>query len=239
MEESTSVVPLFRALSKAQGSIKKVVKNAKNPHYGSEYADLSAITDAIRKPLKDNGLSVVEDTELIEIVDGFWTISMTLTVFHESGASHAICASIPAAGKNRLDAQTVGAAITYGRRYLLQNMFNIAAEPDDDGNSLIGAQEPSGRPERASKGTTTTKPKKTVSNAADTPLTTDYSFKGVVNLVNGATKVGIPQRHAPAIMRLAIKEKENPDMPWETFISRILDSVDHDEWGWLEGESDD
>ena len=42
----------------------------------------------------------------------------------------------------RFDAQTIGSASTYGRRYSYQSLLCIAAEDDDDGNTVSGQSKP-------------------------------------------------------------------------------------------------
>jgi len=60
IERSESISELAKALAKAQASIKGAVKDSQNPFFKSSYADLESVWDACRKPLTDNGLSVVQ-----------------------------------------------------------------------------------------------------------------------------------------------------------------------------------
>lgn len=56
MKKSESISNLAKALILATRQIdSKVLKNALNESIGSNYADLGAIIDAIKKPLADNG----------------------------------------------------------------------------------------------------------------------------------------------------------------------------------------
>ena len=52
MNTSESIKEIATALSAAQGSLQDATKNAKNPHFKSDYADLSQILEAIRPALE-------------------------------------------------------------------------------------------------------------------------------------------------------------------------------------------
>ena len=60
MNTSESIKEIATALSAAQGSLQDATKNAKNPHFKSDYADLSHVLEAIRPALKAQNLSVVQ-----------------------------------------------------------------------------------------------------------------------------------------------------------------------------------
>lgn len=117
---------LLAALAKSQGAIENAHKNAKNPHFRSTYADLAEVLNTVRPVLAENGLSVLQSTAF----DGE-RVSVTTALCHASGGyitSTAAC--VPA----KTDAQGIGAATTYLRRYSLAAMAGIAQE-DDDGQS--------------------------------------------------------------------------------------------------------
>jgi hypothetical protein len=119
---SENLNELFTALSKAQGKIQSASKDKINPFHKSKYADLSNVWDACREPLSENGLSVVQLPQTQS--DG---ISLISILGHASGQWIKSEVHIPLI-KN--DPQTVGAAITYYRRYSLSALVGIA--PDDD-----------------------------------------------------------------------------------------------------------
>ena len=60
MNTSESIKELATALSSAQSSLQDATKHAKNPHYKSDYADLSQVLEAIRPALAAQNLSVVQ-----------------------------------------------------------------------------------------------------------------------------------------------------------------------------------
>ena len=58
MNHSPDLSALNNALAIFQGQLKPVKKESTNPFFKSKYADLTAIWDNIREPLKANGLAV-------------------------------------------------------------------------------------------------------------------------------------------------------------------------------------
>ena len=117
---------LFAALAKAQGEVENASKNAANPHFKSKYADLAEVLNTVRPVFSENGLSIIQSTEF----DGS-LVSVTTTIAHKDGgyvSSKASC--VP----SKTDAQGVGSATTYLRRYSLASACGVAQE-DDDGNS--------------------------------------------------------------------------------------------------------
>lgn len=135
MNQSESIAALSAALSKAQAIMEGASKDSSNPFFKSKYADLSAVWDACRKPLTDNGLSVVQTADFIPEHPDMVCIETILC--HSSGEWI----------KGRLavkpvkpDPQSVGSCITYLRRYSLQSIVGIAPE-DDDGNAASGKKD--------------------------------------------------------------------------------------------------
>jgi hypothetical protein len=130
MKTSDQLNELAAALAKAQGEIQNVVKDAKNPHYKSDYATLDAITDTVRPIFSKHGLSVVQ---MPAFADGVVTVETIL--LHTSGQW---IGGLPAAPLAKADAQGVGSATTYLRRYSLAGLAAIA-QTDDDGNAASQA----------------------------------------------------------------------------------------------------
>lgn len=122
---------LAGALAKAQGAMNNASMNRINPHFKSKYADLAALWDAVRKPLSDNGLSVVQI-----IRDG----SLHTMLLHTSGQR--LCSDYPLPATAR--PQEMGSALTYARRYSLSALVGIAADEDDDAtaaNQSVGTKQ--------------------------------------------------------------------------------------------------
>lgn len=131
-DETRTLGPLAAALAKASigfGTVtrdKKVTITQKNGgSYSFQYAPLDVILAAVRKPLADNGLAVVQ------MLDGGHLVT---TLIHESGAE--ISGRVPLPQVD--DIKGLGSAVTYLRRYAIQAMLGIAAEDDDDGSAATG-----------------------------------------------------------------------------------------------------
>lgn len=134
MVKSESIKNLSLALSKAQASLRNAKNTANNPFYKSKYAPLGEVLDLVRPVLAENGLAIVQYPSS---EDGK-TISIHTMLTHESGEFIDFDPLTLTAEK--ITPQGAGAAITYGRRYSVSGIFNIASEDDDDGNSLEKAK---------------------------------------------------------------------------------------------------
>ena len=124
--KSESINELAAALAKAQGEMAYAAKDRENPHFKSSYATLASVWEACRGPLSKHGLSV---TQLASSEQGF--AAVTTILMHSSGQWVQSETRVPTT-KN--DAQGVGSAITYARRYALSAIVGIAPDDDDDGN---------------------------------------------------------------------------------------------------------
>lgn len=138
------IAELASALCKAQAQMEGAKKDANNPHFKTNYADLASVWSAIREPLTKNGLSVVQ---LLRSIQG--GVEVETILMHTSGQQISDVFAVPAT-KN--DAQGYGSAATYARRYALMAMVGVAPE-DDDGNAAAGPAGSAGggshfRPER-------------------------------------------------------------------------------------------
>lgn len=129
MNKSDSIVELAKALASAQAELANASKNAKNPHFRSSYADLGEILNVIRPVFAKHGLGIMQ---MPDYEAGVATVQTLVT--HSSGEYISSQTRLPV-GKQ--DAQGVGSAITYARRYSLAAVAGIGQE-DDDGQSAVG-----------------------------------------------------------------------------------------------------
>lgn len=123
---SESIAALAAALAKAQGEMQGAVKDSENPFFSSKYADLASVWDACRAALSKNGLAVIQMPRSDE--NG---IEVETVLAHSSGEWMSETLRMPVV---KTDAQKVGSAITYARRYALAAFVGVAPE-DDDGNA--------------------------------------------------------------------------------------------------------
>lgn len=131
------------ALCAAQSEIGRIAPNAKNDSTRSEFAKIDKIDGVIRPIYIKHGFSISFDSanhtpENIDVV---------AIVTHVSGHTKKYTVPIPCDGKGAKggDVMTkthaMGSAMSYGRRYLLINIFNIAiGKDDDDGNGASEAR---------------------------------------------------------------------------------------------------
>jgi len=135
MQHSEQLNELAAALAKAQAVMEGAKKDSKNPFLKNSYADLSSVWDACRKPLTDNGLSVIQTVSLSE---GGETQVTTMLV-HSSGQY--VKDTLPIFTKEKT-AQGIGSAITYARRYALAAVAGVSPADDDDGEGATGRLKP-------------------------------------------------------------------------------------------------
>jgi hypothetical protein len=128
MPTSTSIAALAAALVKAQSALSGAKKDSTNPHFKTAYADLASIWDACRAPLANAGLSVVQ------LVSSDPTHAIVETILaHSSGEWVSSTLAVPL---TKADAQGLGSAITYGRRYALAAIVGVCPA-DDDGEAAV------------------------------------------------------------------------------------------------------
>jgi hypothetical protein len=127
MTFSEPATDIFAALAQAQGEIDNAKKDAKNPAFNKNYADLASVLDVAKAPLAKSGLALTFDTASSDN-----HVTLTPCLVHKTGQW--IRFEPFAIRLNKSDAQGQGSGLTYGRRYLIQTILGIAAE-DDDGNA--------------------------------------------------------------------------------------------------------
>jgi hypothetical protein len=135
MKRSDTFKEFAAAFAKFQAEVQNPTLNKENPHFRSKYADLSEILNTVRPILTRYGLSVYQNVGTDED-----KVVVTTAIFHESGEfleSDPLC--IPAGrGGKPADAQGIGGAASYAKRYQIQAALGINGEMDDDGEALAG-----------------------------------------------------------------------------------------------------
>jgi hypothetical protein len=110
---------IYTKLHKAKLSIGKVVKNAKNPHFKKNYADINALIETVEPILLENGLLLLQP-----VINGK---VCTQIIDIETGEKLESIIELD----TKLNAQQLGSQITYYRRYTLQSLLSLQAEDDD------------------------------------------------------------------------------------------------------------
>lgn len=126
------------AMRAAQEEMRPVLLNAKNDQTKSRYATYEALDGAIRPIYTRHGFTLSFDTADCPLPDHIRIVCEVACGGHRTHPH----IDMPADGKGAKGGDVMtkthaaGAAVTYGRRYLLGMIFNITTTTkDDDGNS--------------------------------------------------------------------------------------------------------
>ncbi len=128
------------ALSAAQSEMRIVVTDKRNSQTMSKYASYEALDRAVRPTYTSHGFSLTFNTG--DAPDD--KIVIKCRVAHDDGHSRDYSITMPADGKGAKGGEVMtrthatGSAVSYGMRYLLKMIFNIATGDgwsDDDGNA--------------------------------------------------------------------------------------------------------
>tara|TARA_R110001592_G_scaffold236760_3_gene495363 strand:- start:1069 stop:1701 length:633 start_codon:yes stop_codon:yes gene_type:complete len=121
------------AFAIAQASVGTAFKNATNPFLKNTYADLSAIQNAVFPSFHANGFAIIQTCGADEFGRYLKTEFLHITGGRFEGKIYL--------EYKQNDMQSLGAAITYARRYGLSSMSGVPVE-DDDGNAASGVTAP-------------------------------------------------------------------------------------------------
>lgn len=126
------------ALNLTQAEMGQIASDAVNPQTRSKYATYAKLDGKLRPIYTRHGFSISFNEGKSEKADHVLVLAH---VSHRAGHTRMYQADMPADGKGAKggDVMTrthaVGAAKSYGKRYLLKDIFNIAVgEEDTDGN---------------------------------------------------------------------------------------------------------
>lgn len=145
MQTSQETTNLFKAMISAFADMQTIPKDKQA--YGYKYATLDNLIAMLRCVLPKHGLGF---TQSFRRENG--TATLTTRVFHNSGEwmeDFVEISGVDLQGKAN-DAQKIGAAVTYYRRYTLSAIFGIASDDDVDGNlNNIPQQQQQQKPKQA------------------------------------------------------------------------------------------
>jgi len=122
---------LYKSLAKFQKEVKNIPKNSKG--YGYDYAKLEDIIRIVTPTLNKNGLVLIQSIDT-DIESRLPSVKTTLAHIEssESIVSWTPVSEVKLGSMNHY--QSVGAGITYFRRYSLQGMLGIFPDEDIDAN---------------------------------------------------------------------------------------------------------
>lgn len=142
MNKSNTIAELAKALVAVQSELLPADKDAANPFFKSNYASLNSIWNSCKFLLAKNGLAISQLNQLCDT-----GVIIETVLMHTSGEWISGEIMLPLV---KHDAQGVGSAATYGRRYGLAAILGIVADVDDDGNAAALQHAPA-RPEPRSQ----------------------------------------------------------------------------------------
>lgn len=141
MDAKTAEADFNAALSRVQGNMGRVGADATNNQTRSQYATYGKLDKAVRPIYTAEGFSLSFSTEKA----GEGMVGMVCYVSHRGGHTREYRAEVPSDGKGAKGGDVMtkthafGSGTSYGMRYLLKMIFNIAiGEEDDDGNAATG-----------------------------------------------------------------------------------------------------
>ena len=110
---------IYENLFEAKKHIGKISKDSKNPFFKSKYFDINGLLNAVEPVLAENGLLLLQPIEDGKVITKIVNVADGVTIQSEM--------TLP----NLTDAQKLGSAITYFRRYTAQSLIGLQAEDDD------------------------------------------------------------------------------------------------------------
>lgn len=141
---------LYAALAQAQAEMKNPGLDSTNPHFKNKYASLLSVREAVLPAMNRHGIAVVQ-CPVSGMIGDKVSAGVETILTHSGGGEMRSTILMPV---DRPNAQGVGSAITYARRYALLAVAGLVGDPDDDGNE---ASSPPPSPQRAAQAKPTTK----------------------------------------------------------------------------------
>lgn len=132
MKTSESIKQIAEALVSAQKEIRFAVKDSTNPHYKSKYANINSVIDAVKAPLNNNGIAILQSLSPSD--DN--KLHLTTRLLHSSGEWIEDTAVCPI---QKQDPQGLGSAISYIRRYSISSLCALYADDDDGQLAALNA----------------------------------------------------------------------------------------------------
>jgi hypothetical protein len=125
---------LIESLVKAQSEMTHAAFDQTNPHFKSKFASLKSVIDAIKPALNANGIFFMQVSHPLDHGVGIETIFCK--------ADEKLSTGVVMVPVDKANAQGLGSALTYAKRYSLAMACGIAADVDDDGNGAAANPPP-------------------------------------------------------------------------------------------------
>jgi hypothetical protein len=201
---NTEMKSYNESMSKVQGQLEGAFKDKNNPFFKSSYADLESIWGVARKPLADNGFSIMQTP----CKSGEHLIT---TISHSSGAW--VRGSWPL-NTVKKDPQGYMASVTYARRGSLASMLGIY-QTDDDGNEASNVDTDT-KPVKKSY------PSKTINKTVKSPQPKEKSEAEVANMVREVFDKDKALLSAGKVKTLTARFEQLDEKQKEKFFSEMM-----------------
>jgi len=130
MVTSETTKTIYQALIKARAEFKSAPKDVSNDYFNSKYADYQSVVDSIGDALIKHGLSFLQPTVYYND-----KLHVATRIIHESGEWIECLYPVTSI---KQDAQGIGSALTYSRRYSLSTLIGVVTGTiDDDGEAAM------------------------------------------------------------------------------------------------------
>lgn len=143
-EARQAATAFHAAMSRAQAEMRAVGTDATNPETHSRYASYHALDRALRPIYTKHGFALSFNTGEPPGPD---VVRVLCSVSHLAGHGQPYQVDMPADGKGpkggaaMTKTHATGSAVTYGMRYLLKMIWNVAIGEDDDDGNRAGRRE--------------------------------------------------------------------------------------------------
>lgn len=142
MEAKQAEGEFHAAMSRVQAGMSRIAADKHNSQTRSDYPSYAALDRVLRPLYTEAGLSISFDTESV----GEGMVGMICHVSHTGGHTRTYRAAVPSDGKGAKGGDVMtkthafGSGTSYGMRYLLKMIFNVAIgeDPEDDDGNAAG-----------------------------------------------------------------------------------------------------
>lgn len=198
MKTSEDVKEIIPAMIAFHSEVGRITKDGKNPHLKNRYATIDQIIEEIRPILAAHGLFIMQlptNTDSGEI-------QMITRIYHSSGQW--LESPVLTLKPEKMNAQGIGSAVTYARRYSLTSFLSLNTGEDDDGNQASAKQnERNGRPQPVRK------PQGQGSQQGPTGLASDKQRKALFAIAKGK---GLDEEEIKALVKHFTKKDSTKEL---------------------------
>jgi hypothetical protein len=200
-KQSAAEAEFNTAMAAAQSEMDPVRKDSSNPETHSKYASYAALDRAVRPTYTRHGFCLSFNTEDIPTAE-----EVRVVCFVSRGAyTRRYQIEVPVDGKgmkgnvNMSRTHAMGSGITYGRRYLLAMIFNLATTDKDDDGHAAGGKSYMGPPAARTAD-------RVIEVKSDNPVTPPVTNTYTLALEPGENLTQWTDRYVDALGRIATSE---------------------------------